>query len=89
MVRLAVIGKQFVAPWEWRTDGFDYQSLADDLMTLLSDGYQLQLRSRQQCVYDPISLSTLPPNKPNYLNSGLVRSWKLCEFWPVSAEAPP
>lgn len=53
MVNLTVINKAFIEPWEWRTDGFDYQRLADDLIAMLTNDYQLQLQSRQQCVYEP------------------------------------
>ncbi len=51
VVNLEVIDKKFVEPWEWRTDGLNYQLLADDLIKMLTDNYQLQLQSRQQCVY--------------------------------------
>ncbi len=69
-MNLEVMDKAFVEPWEWRIDGLNYQRLADDLIKMLTDNYQLQLQSRQQCVYErPIPGHT---NRNKMLNCSLA-----------------
>jgi hypothetical protein len=50
-VQLQWMKKEFVFPWTYVSDGLDYLTLGEDVKNTFIQSYQLQLQSRQQCMY--------------------------------------